>query len=81
MGRKLHDLNILDGAVYSLSATTSRVFALLVAFVINVFLRVLAEIRFGTIMKSPQTASFETKMCSFGTVSYTHLTLPTILLV
>ena len=38
----------------------------------NVFFRFLAEIRFRTIMKLPQKASFGTKTCSFGT----SITLP-----
>ena len=40
---------------------------------VNVFFRFLAEIRFRTIMKLPQKASFVTEMYSFGT----SITLPT----
>ena len=39
---------------------------------LNMFFRFQAEIRFRTIMKLPQAASFETKPCSFGT----SITLP-----
>ena len=40
----------------------------------NVFFRFLAEIRFRTIMKLHEKASFGTKACSFGT----SITLPTV---